>query len=177
MEPGPDPSELEQILAAGIRVPDHGKLAPWRIQVVDKAGQEMLGELCALAAKERDPSLSAAEVELERRRPARSPVLLIVTDRLVHDHRIPVYEQVLSGGAVCQNLLNASHALGYVGQWLTQWPTSDAKIRAALGHGEGVTTIGWIHIGSAESAPEERRRASLADVVSAWPLPASDAKP
>ncbi len=169
VEPGPSESELEQILTAGIRVPDHGKLAPWRIQVVEKAGQEMLGELCASVAKQRDPSLGETEVELERLRPSRSPLLLIVTDRLERDHRIPVSEQVLSGGAVCQNLLMATHALGYVGQWLTQWPTTDDTIRAALGHPEGVKTIGWIHIGSTESAPEERRRASVVDIVSNWP--------
>ena len=168
-EPGPDDATLTTILQAGLRVPDHGQLHPWRIQIVDKAGQAALGDLCAEVHREHDPGATEDELERERRRPQRAPVLLVVTNRIDPDARIPTVEQHLSGGALCMNLLNAAHALGFVAQWLTEWPVYDERIRRALGHQAHHEMIGWIHIGSAAEPPAERARATLADVVSRWP--------
>lgn len=167
-EPGPSTEQLELILTAGMRVPDHGKLAPWRIQVVDRPGQAVLGDLCASVMAEAFPDLSESEIEIERQRPQRSPLLLVVTDHLAYDHKIPVVEQVLSGGALCQNLLNAAHALGYVGQWLSEWPVRDESIKSALGHDPDVEMIGWIHLGSTETPPAERWRPDHETVISHW---------
>lgn len=172
--PGPNPDELELILTAGIRVPDHGKLFPWRVQVLDGEAQAVLGDVCASAYRADHPDAREVEVEMERERPGRAPVLLVVTNRIDADASIPVLEQVLSGGALCQNLLNASHALGYVAQWLSEWPVYDARVKAALGHRPEHDMIGWIHIGSTPHPPSERKRAQLADVVSHWRRPGGD---
>ena len=168
-EPGPDPDQLKTLLTAGIRVPDHGKLYPWRIQVLDKEAQRQLGEICAELFQSDHPNASAEQIEVEKLRPCHAPTLLVVTNRITPNHKIPESEQVLSGGAMCQNLLNASHALGFFGLWLTEWPTYDARVSEALGHPPDADTIGWIYIGSASEAPTERRRAALEDVVTYWP--------
>ncbi len=122
-EPGPDDATLNRILAAGIRVPDHGKLGPWRIQVLRKPGQAALGDVLARIYAEQNPEAEERLVELERRRPQRAPILLAVTARIDPLHpKIPVMEQQLSGGALCQNILVAAHASGFAAQWLTEWP-------------------------------------------------------
>lgn len=167
--PGPDAAELEKILTAGIRVPDHGKIGPWRIQVLHEKGQAALGEVFARRFAEiHGDEATEKMIAFERARPSRAPVLLVVTADLHPDHKIPLIEQQLSGGAVCMNLLNAAHALGYVAQWLTEWPAFDAGVKEALGHRPETDIIGFIYIGSAASAPQERTRPDLATVVSEW---------
>ncbi len=170
-DPGPTPAELEKILTAGIRVPDHGKLFPWRIQVILPEAQAELGTRCAELFSKDNPHASDELLTAERRRPTHAPVLLIVSNRITQDHKIPESEQYLSGGAVCQNLLTATHALGYVGQWLTEWPTRDRRVSSYLGHPDSADTIGWIYIGSCHARPSERVRATLDDVVTYWEGP------
>lgn len=170
-EPGPTEAELDQILRAGLRVPDHGRLWPWRIQVIDKRAQARLGDMCATRFATLHPDTTPEAVEAERRRPSRAPLLLVVTSRIDAEASIPVIEQQLSGGALCQNLLNGAHALGYVAQWLTEWPIYDEEVSAALGHASGDTMIGWVHIGSTSEPPAERARATINDVVTHWRRP------
>jgi nitroreductase len=172
--PGPSEAELQRIISAGIRVPDHGKLGPWRIQVVSKAGQQALGDLVARLFVEREGERANEKmVEAERARPQRAPVLLVVTARIQVPHNIPELEQRLSGGALCMNILNAAHALGYCGNWLTEWPAFHEEVKRALGHGPETDIIGFIYIGNAEGPPQERPRPDYADVVSAWDGPAA----
>jgi len=166
--PGPTTDELRTILRAGLRVPDHGKLAPWRIQVLDDQGQERLGEVVAEVFAAENPEAGAEEVGLERERPRRAPVLLVVTSRILPGHEIPEVEQMLSGGAVCQNILNAAHALGYAGQWLSEWPAFHAEIKRALGHDPDDEILGFIYLGTAATAPAERRRVGIDEVVHQW---------
>lgn len=173
--PGPTPDEVMTILRAGIRVPDHGKLYPWRLQVLDSEGRAALGEVFAAVHAAKHPDASAEEIETERLRPQRAPSLIVVSNRLQPDHpKIPVMEQFLSGGAVCQNLLHAAHALGYVAQWITEWPAYDPDVKRALGHGPADDIIGFVYIGSAVEAPTERRRAQLHDVASVWSAPGAE---
>jgi len=168
-EPGPSSEELEAILTAGIRVPDHGKLGPWRIQVLHKPGQAALGDVLAGIFSAENPEAEERHIEMERARPQRAPVLLVVTDRIDPLHpKIPAIEQVLSGGAVCQNLLVASHAAGYAAQWLTEWPAFHHGVKAALGHGPETNIIGLIYIGTPTEPPAERNRPDLDTVVSEW---------
>lgn len=167
--PGPSGEDLDKICAAGIRVPDHGKLFPWRIQILDGAGQAALGEVCATAFAAKSPDASPEAIECERQRPQLSPTLLVVTNRIDQTSRVPETDQYRSGGAVCQNLLNAAHALGYVAKWLTEWPVRHEGVKRVLGHDPTHDMIGWIHIGSASTAPTTRKRATVADVVSEWP--------
>lgn len=168
-EPGPDAATLEKILAAGIRVPDHGKLGPWRIQVLRKPGQAALGEVLAQVFAEDNPQAEERQVELERQRPQRAPVLLAVTAHLDPQHpKIPLMEQKLSGGALCQNILVAAHASGFAAQWLTEWPAYHPAVRTALGHSPDTEIIGFIYIGTPVVPPNERPRPTLEQVVSEW---------
>ncbi len=171
-EPGPSDAELEAILAAGIRVPDHGKLGPWRIQVLKKPGQAALGDVFARVFAADNPEAENRQVEIERQRPQRAPILLAVTARVDPLHpKIPELEQRLSGGALCQNLLIASHASGYAAQWLTEWPAFHDDIKRALGHGTDTDIIGFVYIGTPVEQPSERGRPTLDQVVSEWTGP------
>ena len=168
-EPGPDAAQLEIILRAATRVPDHGKLAPWRIQVLRKEGQSRLGDILAdLFAKE-IPGANAKQVEFERQRPQRAPLLLVVTAKIVKPHKIPEMEQMLSGGAVCTNLLIAANALGFCAQWLTEWPAYRPEVARALGHDPDTDQIiGFLYIGTPTEPPTERPRPALDEVASEW---------
>jgi nitroreductase len=170
--PGPSQEELEQILRAGIRVPDHGKLAPWHIQVLHADGQAALGDFMADLFKREIPEANEKQVEFERQRPQRAPLLLVVSAK-VRDHaKIPRMEQELSGGAVCTNLLHAANALGYGAQWLTEWPAYRPEVLEFLGHDvEKDRIIGFIFIGSRDAVPEDRRRPEMDEVVSVWTGP------
>lgn len=168
-EPGPTDDELVTIVSAGIRVPDHGKLYPWRIQILDGDAQIQLGEVFAATFAAENPEATEDEIEIERQRPTRAPALIVVTSHLQPDHpKIPVIEQTLSGGAVCQNLINAAHALGYGAQWITEWPAYDDDVKRALGHDAAEHIAGFVYIGTPVEPPSERRRAQLGDVVTWW---------
>lgn len=169
--PGPGPEALDVLLRIATRVPDHGKLTPWRIQVLRSEGQARLGDICAQVFSEDNPGASKEQIAFERQRPQRSPLLLVVT---CHPNReklakVPLIEQRISAGAVCQNLLVGATALGLASQLLTDWPAYHPKIRRALGHSENTEIIGFVHIGSpAETPPKERPRPEIEAIVSEW---------
>jgi len=169
-EPGPNEKELETILQAGLRIPDHGRAEPWRIQVLDRSAQLALGEFSAELFRRENPDATAVQVVYERERPQRSPALLVVTFRPNEKKlaKIPEVEQLLSTGAVCQNMLIAIQALGYNAQWLTDWPAYHPEIRRFLGHDGRTQIVGFIHIGTAVSPPKERPRPEFDAVVSDW---------
>ncbi len=167
--PGPNREELEQILEVGMRVPDHGKIGPWRIQIITEVGKQVLGDVFASAfKKEHGERASEKMIEFERQRPQRAPVLLVVTSNINTPHKIPELEQRLSGGAVCMNILNAAHALGYSAQWVTEWVAFSDEVKLALGHPPSVDIIGMIYIGSASEIPQQRVRPSMDQIVSEW---------
>ena len=163
----PNKSELEQILTAATRVPDHGKLAPWRIKLLDKAAQAVLGEIVAEQFVKAHPDANEKQIAFERERPKRAPLLVAVlyTPQL---GRIPAWEQQLSTGAVCMNMLHACHALGYSAQWLSEWIAYDDAVKEALGGGDEDAIAGFIYIGTATEAPDERARPELSDIVEEW---------
>jgi nitroreductase len=170
VEPGPDDDTLNRILQAGIRVPDHGRAEPWRIQVLRKEAQQALGEICVDIFRRENPDAAEVRVEAERERPQRSPLLLVVTS---HPNRqklakVPEIEQTLSCAAVCQNILIATQALGFNAQWVTDWPAYHSDIRVALGHDSDTRIIGFIHIGTAVEPPNERPRPEFETIVSEW---------
>lgn len=172
VDPGPDDTALTTILRAATRVPDHGKLAPWRIQVLRKDGQARLGDYLAELFAAESPQASDKQIAFERQRPQRAPLLLVVTAKLKHGHKIPVTEQMLSCGAVCMTLLIAAQALGYCGQWLTEWPAYRDEVMRFLGHDPQTDRIvGFIYLGSRAEAPDDRPRPDLAEIVSEWPAP------
>ena len=165
-EPGPDAQSLDAILRTGLRVPDHGKLGPWRLQVLRRTAQSALGDVLAAAYAADNPDAHEDQIAFERARPSRAPLLIVVSSRLRRGHKIPEIEQLLSCGAVCQNLLNAATLLGYGTQWLTEWPAYDQRVKSALGVPADDHIIGFVSIGTPVEAPNERPRPAFEDIVS-----------
>lgn len=157
-EPGPDEAQFHAILTAAVRVPDHGKLVPWRFLRIRGETRAQLGELLARRSRERDPQAPEAAVEKDRRRFAFAPLIVAVIARLTSGHKVPEIEQLLSGGAVCFALLQAAQAQGFGAQWLTGWAAYDPVVLARLGLAENERLLGFMHIGTpAEPAPERDR--------------------
>ena len=167
-EPGPAPGQLEAMLAEAVRVPDHGKLAPWRFLRIHGPARLALGEMLATRHLERDPAAPAAAVEKDRLRFSFAPLIVAVIGRLTPNHNVPEQEQLLSGGAVCFALLQAAQALGFGAQWLTGWGAYDPAVRARLGLAENETVLGFIHIGTATEAVPERQRPDPRTLLTDW---------
>ncbi len=167
-EPGPSEPELLQILRVASRVPDHKKMAPWRFHVFDKAAQAKLGDRWAELYAERErgnPDVMEKHIEFERERPQRAPLLIAVVSKTAFG-KAPIWEQQLSAGAACMNLMHAAHALGYAANWLSEWPNFDDTVRADFGCEKPEDQIaGFIYIGTPSEAPSERDRPDLKDVV------------
>ncbi|HRW05223.1 MAG TPA: nitroreductase [Caldilineaceae bacterium] len=164
-EPGPTAEELNTILRCATRVPDHKKLAPWRIQVVQGAARSQLGEKIADIFCSQNPDATEHNIAFERERFLRAPLVLIVSTKIVDESRCPRWEQILSGAAVCQNILIAATALGYASQWLSEWPAYDAAVKAAFNIAPSDEILGFMYIGSAAEKPDERDRPALDKVV------------
>lgn len=162
--PGPTAAELEIILTAAARVPDHGKLFPWRFMVFEGEARARVGKLLveALAETEKMTDEKAAQ---EAARFLRAPVVVAVISRAREAIPIPEWEQILSAGAVCQTMLIASHALGYVASWLTEWYAYHPLVKERLGLKPGERIAGYIYIGKAALPLEERVRPDLAKIV------------
>jgi len=157
-EPGPTPEQLLRLLTAAVRVPDHGKLTPWRFLKIEGDTRRQLGERLVGRALQRDPNASEATLEKDRQRFSFAPTIVPVIARLTPEHKVPEIEQMLSGGAVCFALLQAAQAEGFGAQWLTGWPAYDPAIHSLLGIGEHERILGFIHIGTPrEQAPERIR--------------------
>lgn len=164
-EPGPSTAELEQILTLAVRVPDHGKLAPWRFVVYRGAARAKIGEALLTMALGKNPALSEEMIAVERARFTRAPVVIGVISTAGPHVKIPEWEQLMSAGAVCLNLLMAANALGYVSNWLTEWFAYDEGAHPLLGIKPGEKVAGFIHIGSTTFPITERPRPALGDVV------------
>jgi nitroreductase len=163
--PGPTPEQLLRMLASAVRVPDHGKLVPWRFVRIAGDARLRLGEFLAARARERDPEAADAVVEKDRLRFSFAPVVVAVVARPTVPHKVPEIEQLLSGGAVCFALLQAAQALGFGAQWLTGWPAYDPAVHARLGVAEGERILGFVHIGTASEPAPERLRPDPADLL------------
>lgn len=170
--PGPSAAELERILAIAARTPDHGKLAPWRFVVVGSDQRGALEVLLLRALPEHDPDATAAHVEKARQFAHQAPALVVVLSKVVEGHKIPPWEQQLSAGAAAMNLLLATHALGYVGGWLTGWAAYSERVRAAFCAADE-RIAGFLFLGSPGRELEERPRPPLDAVVRRWDPPAA----
>jgi nitroreductase len=163
--PGPDAGQLETLLTIAARVPDHGKLVPWRFIVFEGPAREAAAGIVADAFRQTRPDASDEQVEFERRRLLHAPVIVAVVSRAAEHPKIPVWEQELSAGAVCMNLLVAVHAMGFAGSWLTNWFSFDRQVLARFGLAETERMAGFVHIGTPAAAPADRERPALADIV------------
>jgi nitroreductase len=163
--PGPNGVQLSTILKLAARVPDHGKLAPWRFIVIEAEGAERAGRLALEVRLGEKPDLDAASSEAELSRFTRAPLVVAVVSRATPHAKIPEWEQMLSAGAVCMNLIVAARALGFGSAWVTEWCAYSADFRAELGLAEHERIAGFIHMGTPTLHPEDRVRPDLADIV------------
>lgn len=157
-EPGPTGEQLEALLKIAARVPDHGKLHPWRFIVFEGEARTKFSHKLEARFRETEPDAPQERYELERRRFERAPVVVAVISSVQESTKIDTWEQVLSVGAVCQNLLLASNAMGFAAQWLTEWYAYDDAVNAMLGLTKRERVAGFIYIGTASEEPKERVR-------------------
>jgi nitroreductase len=163
--PGPSRSEVEEMLTLASRVPDHGKLAPWRFIVYRGEERRRISEELAKIAIGDKPDLSDEMVKVENTRLTRAPVVVAVVSKAAPHFKIPEWEQVMSAGAVCLNLVMAANAHGFASNWLTEWYAFDSRAYPILGVNEGEKVAGFIHIGTPTVPPTERPRPELSEIV------------
>jgi nitroreductase len=168
--PGPSPAELETILTIGARVPDHGKLTPWRFIVFEGEARRAAGAAIAAAFRVKYPDAKPEHVEAERERLARAPLVVAVVSRAGPHVKIPEWEQVLSAGAAAMSLVLAAHALGYGASWITEWYAYDRGVLDALGLAPHERIAGFIHIGRPPGRPEDRPRPPLDQIATRFPI-------
>ena len=166
--PGPSAAEIDMLLTVASRVPDHGKLTPWRFIVFEGAARLAAGEKIVETFHKDHPEASPEQLEFERNRLARAPLVIAVVSRAGQHVKIPEWEQVLSAGAAAMNLVMAAHALGYAANWITEWYAYDPRVLAALGLGTHERVAGFIHIGKPDSPPEDRPRPPLSEIVTRY---------
>ena len=165
--PGPTPEELEQIFAAAMRTPDHGKLHPWRFVHVRKDRRDALAALLDRAYRIDNPVPGRLELEANERFARQAPELIVALSSPAPGHKIPVWEQELSCGAACMNLLIATHALGYAAGWVTGWAAYSPAVLEAFGEPHE-RIAGFIFLGTAGAELEERLRPERGEVCSEW---------
>lgn len=166
--PGPDPEQVDALIAVAARVPDHGKLAPWRFVVFEGAARTEAGAVLAKAFAARAPDAEPDLIAREGERFERAPVVIAVVSRAQENHKIPLWEQYLSAGAACQTLLLAAQAMGFAGQWLTEWYAYDAAVLAAFGLGPSERIAGYVYLGAPAPETRERARPSAGDLITRW---------
>jgi nitroreductase len=168
-EPGPTPAQLDELIAAAIRVPDHGKLTPWRLLLIRGEARRALGEALAQIHRRHEPDIADAQLLKDRERYTFAPVIVAVIARIDTDHpKIPAQEQLLSAGCVAYNLLLGAQGLGFGAQWLTGWAAYDTDAAALLGLGTGERVIAFVHIGTPREGMPERPRPAIADIIQEW---------
>lgn len=167
-EPGPDASQLSAMLTAAVRVPDHGRLTPWRFLLIRDSARKRLGEALVVRQRERDPAASEAVIEKDRLRFCHAPLVIAVVARIEAGHKVPEQEQLLSAGCACFALLQAAQALGFGAQWLTGWAAYDPVIVARLGLAPHERIVGFVHVGTAREAAPERARPDPAALTTDW---------
>lgn len=167
-EPGPERDQLLRMLRSAARVPDHGKLVPFRFIRISGSARHLLGEALAARALERNPDAGDAAVEKDRARFSHAPVIVVVVARLRAGHKVPEQEQLLTAGSVCFALLQSAQAQGFGAQWLTGWAAYDPVILATLGLAPEEKVVGFIHIGTPRLEVPERERPDVEALLSDW---------
>ena len=170
-DPAPAGEDLDRILQAGLRAPDHGKLRPWRFVLIRGEARPAWAETIVAALLAREPDAPQAAIDKQRNRVMNAPLIIALGARLQPGHKIPEIEQMLSVGAAAMNLLNAVHALGYGGVWLTGAHAFDPKVVAALGLAPHDKLAGFLFVGTPKGVPFAARRPALADHVVEWRAP------
>ena len=168
--PGPSDAELERILAIAARTPDHGKLSPWRFIIVAANQRQALADLLARALPAHDPDATAAHVAKALEFAHQAPALVVLVSSPTDGHKIPLWEQEISAGAAAMNLLLATHAMGFVGGWITGWAAYSETVRRAF-CAPGERIVGFYFLGTPGHELEERPRPPLATILRHWTPP------
>jgi len=164
-EPGPTAEELDALLKIASRVPDHGKLVPWRFIIFEGEARHRAGEIVASVYAKKYPDAETAKLDLERRRFSLAPLVVAVVSRAAPHEKIPEWEQVLTSGAVCMNLTIAANAQGFATVWLSEWYSYDAEVLGLLGLAPFEKIAGFIHIGRPPAPREDRPRPVISDIM------------
>jgi nitroreductase len=167
-EPGPSDADLRLIFEAAVRAPDHGKLRPWQFFLVRGDARLKLSELFAEAARRRDPNATEDQIEKEREKPLRAPLMIVVVAKTVIGHKVPPFEQALYAGAAAMNILNAVHALGFAAKWVTGANCYDPDFRSDFGLDPNDQLIGFIHVGTPLENSKAPERPDPAGFVVEW---------
>ncbi|MGD0641216.1 MAG: nitroreductase [Roseiarcus sp.] len=166
--PGPGAAEIETMLRIASRVPDHGKLAPWRFILFEGAGRDRAGRIALEIKLADNPALDEVGRSAELMRFSHAPLVVAVVSRAAPHVKIPEWEQALSAGAACMNLVIAANALGFAAAWLTQWCAYDRRFGAAIGVAEHERIAGFVHIGRPKRVIEDRPRPALSEIVTVF---------
>jgi len=166
--PAPSPADIDTLLTIASRVPDHGKLTPWRFIVFEGDARRAAGAAIATAFGVKYPDAKPEHVEAERGRLMRAPLVIAVVSRAAPHVKIPEWEQVLSAGAAAMNLVLAANALGYGACWITEWYAYDRAVLDALGLQPHEKIAGFVHIGRPPGVPEDRPRPPLAEIATRY---------
>jgi nitroreductase len=168
-EPAPSAAQLEALLAAAIRVPDHGKLEPFRLITIRGEARAALGQKCAEIHTLKEPHAPPSALDKDRERFNFAPLIVVVIARVDAGHaKVPVQEQILSAGCVAYNLLLGAQALGFGAQWLTGWSAYDRDVADVLGLSSNESVVGFVHIGTALKPAIDGPRPALSDHLSEW---------
>jgi nitroreductase len=166
--PAPDENQLAEMLTVASRVPDHGKLAPWRFIVFRGDARANAGDMLVERFRQLNPDADPKVVEEERVRLAKAPLVVAVVSTAGPHVKIPEVEQLLSAGAAAMNLVHAAHALGFAAQWLSGWIAYDSVALRILGAKPGERIVAFVHIGTPTVPPVDRPRPPLSDIVTEW---------
>ncbi|MGD9982320.1 MAG: nitroreductase [Hyphomonadaceae bacterium] len=164
-EPAPSDAEIDALIRLAGRVPDHGKLGPWRFVVIGGEARDRAGASIANVIRN-DDGVDEARIEFVRGWFKRAPVCVMVVSSPKANPKVPEWEQQLSAGAACFSLLIGAHALGYAGCWLTEWPAFDARARKALGLSDEERIAGFVYLGTPAQGVAERVRADVSSRIS-----------
>src|ERR1700728_5450156 len=167
--PGPSAAEIDTLLTVASRVPDHGKLVPWRFIVFEGEARRAAGAAIVAAYRSKYPDAKPEQAEAERARLTRAPLVIAVVSRAAPHVKIPEWEQVLSAGAAAMNLVTAANALGYGANWITEWYAYDRAVLDALGLKPHERIAGFVHIGRPPAPPEDRPRPPLDEIATRFP--------
>jgi nitroreductase len=167
--PAPSAAEIDTLLTVASRVPDHGKLTPWRFIVFEGEARRAAGDAIVKAFGAKYPDARPEQADAERARLTRAPLVIAVVSRAAPHVKIPEWEQVLSAGAAAMNLVLAAHALGFGASWITEWYAYDRGVLDALGLAPHEKIAGFVHIGHPPGVPEDRPRPPLDAIATRFP--------